>query len=140
MWLKTIPLRKQYKPPSAPVETPSATPSRVSTPSPAYVSSGTANQRFTEILLTALEQNNQEGFDYFEYRESLKSLSKMPLDERTKYQSAYAMAQTMGATPEKLKTSAGHYIQVLKNELSKFEDAHSQQRARLIGDRENRIR
>jgi uncharacterized protein (DUF3084 family) len=117
--------------------TPAATPQPQTVSStPIYVSSGKLNERFSEILLTALEKNNQEGFDYFEFRESLKNLSKMPLDERTRYQSAFAMAQTMGATPDKLKQSASHYIQVLRNELTKFEEAHAQQRNKLIGERQ----
>ncbi len=98
--------------------------------------SGRPNERFQEILLTALERNNQDGFDYFEYRESLKNLEKMPLDEKTRFQSAFAMAQTMGATPDKLKQSAQYYISVLQGELSKFEQAHKDQRSRLIGERE----
>jgi chromosome segregation ATPase len=97
---------------------------------------GRTNERFQEILLTALEKNNQEGFDYFEYRESLKNLEKMPLDEKTRFQSAFAMAQTMGATPDKLRQSAQFYVSILQAELGKFEQAHADQRARLIGDRE----
>jgi chromosome segregation ATPase len=126
----------------APTAAPTATPSSAPTAPPVantnvYASSGArTNERFQEIMMQALAQNNQPGFDYFEYRESLKSLEKMPLDERTRYQSAYAMAQTMGATPDALRTSAQHYVSVLKGELTKFEEAHAQQRARMIGDRE----
>jgi hypothetical protein len=128
--------------PATPTTAPSA-PAATSAPIPTstnvYASSartGGGNEKFQEILLTALERNNQEGFDYFEYRESLKNLAKMPLDEKTRYQSAFAMAQTMGATPDNLKNSAQHYVSVLQGELNKFEEAHAQQRVRLIGDRE----
>jgi uncharacterized protein (DUF3084 family) len=99
--------------------------------------SGKSNERFQDILLTALEKNNQAGFDYFEFRESMRNLEKMPLDEKTRFQSAFAMAQTMGATPANLQASAQFYVGILKGELQKFEEAHGQQRLRLIGERES---
>jgi uncharacterized protein (DUF3084 family) len=99
--------------------------------------SGSVSNKFVEILAGALEKNNQEGFDYFEFRQSLINLSKMSMDEATRYQSAYAMAQTMGVTPAKLVESAKFYLNVLANEQTRFNEAHVQQRAKLIGNRED---
>ncbi len=101
---------------------------------------GSVSDKFVEILASALEKNNQEGFDYFEFRQALKNLSKMPMDEATRFQSAYAMAQTMGITPAKLVESARFYLNVLTNEQAKFNEAHIQQRARLIGNREEEVK
>ena len=67
------------------------------TPSP-----GKVDTKFLNILLGAMDKNNLDGFDYLEYRQSLLNLSKMAMDEATKYKSAFAAAQTMGATPQKL--------------------------------------
>lgn len=100
-------------------------------------SSGAVNKKFVEILAGALEKNNQEGFDYFEFRQSLINLSKMQLDESTRYQSAFAMAQTMGVTAAKLVESAQYYLNVLSVEEQRFNEAHAQQRAKLIGSRED---
>jgi hypothetical protein len=97
---------------------------------------GAVNEKFVEVLASALERNNQEGFDYFEFRQSLINLSKMPMDEQTRFQSAYAMAQTMGATSGKLVESAKHYLGVLNGEQARFSEAHAQQKAKLIGNRE----
>lgn len=88
----------------------------------------------------ALEKNNQAGFDYFEFRQALRNLSKMPMDEPTRFQSANAMAQTMGITPAALIESAKFYLNVLQNEESKFNEAHAQQRGKLIGNREEQIK
>ena len=99
--------------------------------------SGFISDKFVEVLASALEKNNQDGFDYFEFRQSLKNLSKMPMDEPTRYQSAYAMAQTMGVTTSKLVESAKFYLEVLNGEQSRFTDAHAQQKAKLIGNRED---
>jgi len=109
--------------------------------SPAPVAAtGSVSNKFMEILSGALEKNNQEGFDYFEFRQSLKNLAKMPMDESTRFQSAFAMAQTMNVTPEKLIESAKLYLTVLNSEQSKFAEAHVQQRAKLIGNREEEIK
>lgn len=101
---------------------------------------GTVSDKFVEILMGALEKNNQAGFDYFEFRQALRNLAKMPMDEQTRYQSANAMAQTMGVTPATLIESAKFYINVLQNEESKFKEAHAQQRGKLIGNREEQIK
>jgi uncharacterized protein (DUF3084 family) len=103
-------------------------------------SGGSLNDKFMDILMGAIEKNNQEGFDYFEFKQSLRNLSKMSLDETTRYQSAYAMAQTMGVTPAKLIDSAKFYISILNSEQSKFAEAHAQQRSRLIGTREEEVK
>jgi len=99
--------------------------------------SGSISDKFLEILASALEKNNQDSFDYFEFRQSLKNLAKMPMDEQTRFQSAYAMAQTMGVTSAKLIDSGKHYLVVLNGEQTRFAEAHAQQKAKLIGNRED---
>ena len=83
-------------------------------------SPGKVTSKFVNVLLGAMEQANLDGFDYLEYKQSLNSLAKMPMDVKTRFQSAFAMAQTMGANPKKLMDSALHYINVLKKEEVKF--------------------
>jgi hypothetical protein len=112
----------------------------VSSAPPSPLPSGAVSDKFIDILMAALEKNNQPGFDYFEYRQALKNLEKMSMDEQTRFQSAYAMAQTMGATPQKLAESAQFYLGILGNEQSKFNDAHAQQRSKLIGTREDELK
>ncbi|MCW5924439.1 MAG: hypothetical protein KIS77_19125 [Saprospiraceae bacterium] len=118
----------------------SATAPPASPPRQEHNAAGSVSEKFVEVLSAALEKNNQPGFDYFEFRQALKNLSKMPMDEATRFHSAYAMAQTMGITPAKLIESAQFYLNVLNNEQAKFNEAHAQQRARLIGNREEEVR
>jgi cell division protein FtsB len=94
---------------------------------------GKVTSKFTDILLGAMEKANMEGFDYLEYKKSLQSLQKMNMVEATAYQSAFAMAQTMGASPEKLINSAQHYLQALKVEEEKFAGALANQQQSRIG-------
>jgi hypothetical protein len=109
-------------------------------PKPLSSSPGAVSDKFVEILASALEKSNQPGFDYFEFRQALVNLSKMPMDEQTRYKSAFAMAQTMGATQANLLESAQFYLQVLAGEQSKFNEAHALQRSKLIGTREEEIK
>ncbi|MEM6320721.1 MAG: hypothetical protein AAF960_23840 [Bacteroidota bacterium] len=101
---------------------------------------GKVTNKFIEILFGAMEKHNLDGFDYLEFKQSLKSLEKMPMDEQTRYQSAFAMAKTMGATPKKLIDAAGHYLKVLQHEEKKFEQALNNQRSKQIGGREQQIK
>lgn len=101
---------------------------------------GKVTSKFVDVLLGAMEKANLDGFDYLEYKQSLSSLAKMPMDEKTKFQSAFAMAQTMGATPQKLVDSATHYINVLKQEEHKFEKALANQVDGNIGNKKDQIK
>ncbi len=78
-------------------------------------------------LLKAIEDNNQAGFDYLEYRRSLKSLAALPMDEAIKFQSAFATASTMDVTLEKLLASIDFYKKVLLNEEENFRKASKEQ-------------
>ncbi|MEM1217983.1 MAG: hypothetical protein AAGH79_03695 [Bacteroidota bacterium] len=100
---------------------------------------GSVKTKFVEILFSAMEKANLDGFDYLEYKQSLKSLEKMPMDEATRFQSAFAMAQTMGATPEHLLKTAQHYIDTLRQEEQKFEAALAKRQQEQIGSKESKI-
>ena len=81
------------------------------------------DDKIRDTLLQALADNNMEGFDYFEFKQSLATLSKMPLDEATQFKSAFATAATMGITKENLLQSADYYKKVLHKEKEKFDVA-----------------
>ncbi len=104
------------------------------------VSNAKTDSKFVDVLMKAIEANNLDGFDYLEYKQSLQSLSKMDMDESTQYQSAFAMAKTMGATPTKLVSSANHYLKVLNKERSKFNQALQNQKQKQITGKENEIK
>jgi regulator of replication initiation timing len=129
---------------TAKTKAPEKTPARVEVPKTAPVikqsvagEPGKVSAKFSDVLLAAMERDNQEGFDYMEFKQSLKSLASMPMDEATRYQSALAMAKTLGATPAKLLESAAHYLNVLKIEENKFEHALAKQQEEKIGQKGN---
>ena len=113
----------------------------VQTPYKPSVSSGQGqvNEKFTDALFKAMEVANVEGFDYFEFKQALNNLASMPMDEATRYKSAYAMAQTMGATPAKLVSTASSYLDALKQEEAKFQQAANNQVQSQIGNKQSQI-
>lgn len=101
---------------------------------------GKVQDKFLEALFNALESNNQEGFDYMEFKDFLKSLANVPMDDNTRYKSAFATAQTMGATKEKILSSAKHYLTVLASEQNKFQEALQGQRDRNLTGKQDEIK
>lgn len=103
------------------------------------LSDGKVSSRFVDVLLDAMQKNNVQGIDYLEYRQSLDSLGKMEMDDETRFRSAFAMAQTMGADKEKLLSSARHYLEVLKEEEKKFAAALANQQKLKVDKKQQRI-
>jgi uncharacterized coiled-coil DUF342 family protein len=95
------------------------------------------DEKFLDILVDLLEKNNQEGFDYLEFKQSLRSLKGVGLDEKTRYQSALAMAQSMGVKLEELFNSAESYLKILSNEENKFREVVKGQRQRLESEKKS---
>jgi len=100
---------------------------------------GKVDQKFMDILLESVTKNNQEGYDYLEYKQALQSLKKMDMDESTRFQSAFAMAQTMGASKQKLVETGEAYLQVLKSEEEKFMVSVANQRQSKIDQRRQEL-
>jgi len=103
------------------------------------IKDGHVNEKFLNVLLEAMEKSNLEGFDYMEFKQFLKSLDKVQMDETTKYRSAFATGQTMGATRDNLLSSAGRYLDILRQEEQRFQDAVKNQRSRIQEEKQSGI-
>ncbi len=112
----------------------------VSTPDIPVNENASASDRFVDSLLKAIEANNLEGFDYLEYKQSLRSLANMDMDEATRFNSAFAMAKTMGASKTVLLDSAKHYMDILQKEEQKFNEAYEKQRQKQVGSKEEKLK
>ncbi len=85
------------------------------------------DERSLTFLLNALDKANLPDFDYLEFKKFLSALNLMEMDEPTAYKSAFATSATLGLTKERLIDSSNHYLKVLKNEKSNFDDALKKQ-------------
>ncbi len=133
-----IPSQNTTNTPTPASPTPQAT-LPVFSPPTIVTSTGQQSDKFMNLLLQSLETNNPVGFDYFEFRQSILNLAKMPMDESTRYQSAYAMAQTMGVTSQSLIQSASNYVAILAGEDKKFHDALANQQNTNVGAKQQEI-
>ncbi|MCB0572183.1 MAG: hypothetical protein KDC66_20595 [Phaeodactylibacter sp.] len=85
------------------------------------------DERSVASLIKALERNNQPGFDYIEFKQSLGRLLALNMDEATAFRSAYATASTVGLTKDKLLQTAELYKKVLFSEKQQFDAALQKQ-------------
>lgn len=85
------------------------------------------DEKSVQFLTGALERNNLPGFDYLEFKLSLRAMDKLGVDETTAFKTAFATASTVGLTKEKLLKTAQHYKSVLSTERQQFEEAMQKQ-------------
>lgn len=121
--------------------TPPPPPSKDATPqTPAEAGRpGKVTEKFSNVLLEAMEKANQPGFDYLEFKKALENLRKMNMDDATRFKSAYAMAQSMNISPQQLIESAAHYLQALQKEEDNFNAALRSQRQTQVADKQQRL-
>jgi chromosome segregation ATPase len=100
---------------------------------------GEVSQKFVDILFKVLREKDLDGFDYMEFKKSLQSLKKMDMDIDTRIKSAFAMAQTMGVSKDRLLETANFYIGVLKSEEQKFEQALEHQQQKQVDGKKTKI-
>lgn len=81
------------------------------------------DKKSADFLSKAIASNATEGFDYIKYRQALKAMEAMGLEESVAFKSAFATASTMGLTKSGLATSAKRYLSVLMDEKGKFDEA-----------------
>lgn len=82
---------------------------------------GNMDEKIFDSLMEALQTHNQEGFDFMEFKNAVKALQNMPMDDATKYRSAFATAATLGVTLDSLLQSSAYYKSVLETEKAKFD-------------------
>jgi peptidoglycan hydrolase CwlO-like protein len=98
------------------------------------------DEKSVDFLTKALERNNQPGFDYLEYKQSLVALAKMNMDEATAFKSAFATAATMGLTKDKLLSAADFYKGVLNSEKQQFDKALQNQLQNNVHSKQEEVK
>ena len=90
-------------------------------------------QKFVSLFIKTLEKNNQPGFDYIEFKQSLGAMAKMNIDESTAIRSAFATASTVGLTKKKLMESANYYAKIINQEKEHFDAALAKRINQKVG-------
>ena len=83
---------------------------------------GSIDTKFVGHFADVLQKANVEGPDYFEFRETLKSLADLGLDESKRYQAAWATfkAMTGQANTSVLTSTASQYLTALNADREQF--------------------
>lgn len=83
---------------------------------------GSIDTKFVGHFADVLQKANVEGPDYFEFRETLKSLADIGLDESKRYQAAWATfkAMTGQANTSGVTGSANQYLTALNADREQF--------------------
>jgi uncharacterized phage infection (PIP) family protein YhgE len=101
---------------------PAPMPTSPSSTSPTAVPSGTVDAKFAEHFAGVLAKNNLPGPDYFEFRETLRSLASLGLSEDQQYQAAWASFKALGGAPDvsRLTGTANQYLTILGKDREAF--------------------
>jgi len=146
-----VEVEEEPKKPEAPVEAaPQAVPVVSGMPvavtaAPAQVASvappmnGTINAEMAEMLASAIEAADLDGFDYLEFKDSLTGMASVPMTEQQKFMAVFATAQTMGLTKGSLINSIDHYLNVLAQKKAEFAGHVEQQIAAEVTARDEAI-
>jgi len=96
--------------------------SSVVTPGSTTVIQGVADNKFIEALEKVIEQNNQPGQDYFEFKQAIENMSSMAgMDDRTKFQTVYTVLSLQGCKKDLLLSSLDKYVQIIQLEKTNFD-------------------
>ena len=84
--------------------------------------SGTVDAKFAEHFAGVLAKNNLPGPDYFEFRETLRSLASLELSEDQQYQAAWASFKALGGASDlgHLAGTANQYLAILGKDREAF--------------------
>ncbi|AQG79526.1 hypothetical protein [Spirosoma montaniterrae] len=115
----TAPASVPASPRPAAVPAPAATTGPAPTPS---TQPGSIDTKFAEHFADVLAQNNPPGPDYFEFRETLRSLSNLGLTEEKQYQAAWASFKALAGTADinLLTNTAKQYLTALNKDRDGF--------------------
>ncbi len=81
-------------------------------------------QKFNQHFDDLFEKANLPGPDYFEFSKMCQAMKT--LTEDVKFPAAFGGLQVQGLTKEKLVESANHYIMIIEEDSSKFNNAIDQ--------------
>jgi len=126
-------------PPRPVASTPNPGPSQPQPqPAPA-VQSSEIDPKFAEHLANVLAQNNPPGPDYFEFRETLRSLSNLGLPEDKQFQAAWASFKALGGSNDisALTKTANLYIAALNTDREAFTKSVEAALAERVGGLQN---
>lgn len=111
----------------------------VSNPALVGTGSGTIDPKFAQHFADVLAQNNPSGPDYFEFRETLRSLANLGLTEDKQYQAAWASFKALAGTTDisTITSTANQYVTALSKDRDAFGKSVEAAVAERVGGLQN---
>lgn len=110
---------------SKPTVIPSVLPNTFTTTSPSdttvNVSSSGKKDEFVATLRKVMNDHNIPGPDYLEFASAIESMKTLPLDEKTKFITCFAVLRAQGVTPERLIETGEVYVKLFDQVKSEFQ-------------------
>lgn len=82
---------------------------------------GIVDNKFIEVLTSVIEENNQPGQDYFEFKQAVENMNSLSMPEQQKFQTVFSVLGLQGCTKEGLLVSLDKYIQLIQKEKEHFD-------------------
>lgn len=82
---------------------------------------GVVDNKFIEVLTQIIEENNQPGQDYFEFKQAIENMKSMAMNDQQKFQTVFTVLGLQGCTKEILLSSITNYIQLIQGEKTAFD-------------------
>lgn len=124
--------------------TPSSTSSTSST-TPSYTTPVTPtitvdSSEYSEHFQKVFTERNFPGPDYYEYVKTLDKMKNMPLDDASKYSTAFVGLSAMGLTKAHLLDTANKYISIANEQKVIFDNDSAATENEVIGAKEKNFR
>lgn len=85
-----------------------------------FASDDITNTKMQSALISAINKNASDEFDYLKFKVSVTKMMEMGMDKSTAIKSTFATASVMGVTKNKLVASAKKYKGALDKERDQF--------------------
>ncbi|MDI9876792.1 hypothetical protein [Flectobacillus rivi] len=140
-FIQDVPESSPATPSQSVTPEPQATPVSQNVVRPSETNAST-DKKFVDHFVQLLEKANLPGADYFEFMQTMKSLSGLGLSEEKQFQAAWASFRTMGGVSDIniLVNTANQYVQILENDKTAFlKDADAAIKER-VGNLQNQVK
>jgi len=100
---------------------------------------GVADDKFVTILWQAISDNNIPGQDYFEFKQAIDQMANIPIDEKTKFITTFAVFSGQGCKKEALISSIDTYVNIIKKEQANFASEMESQLSEKVRGKQGQI-
>lgn len=83
---------------------------------------GIVDNKFVEVLTGVIEENNQPGQDYFEFKQAIENMKTLAMTDQQKFQTVFSVLGLQGCTKALLLSSLDKYINLIQGEKKSFDN------------------